>query len=136
MQTMQSWWTSMVLRHSKAITIGLPGALPNIPDKVERGPAKGGISSSFWLTSPNSIWLVHAAMLEMKGASVILHFYAKRTVQSEGLDGRRVAKSKGGRPPHPPGTAENAGIDVIIGMEYKREARGTGGHIPFLPRCF
>ena len=72
-----------------------------------------------------------AAILEMKGASAMLAFYAKRTVQSEGWTVVAWRGEKGGGPPHPPGTAENAGSDVIMEWEYKREARGTGGHIAF-----
>ena len=61
----------------------------------------------------------------------MLAFYAKRTVQSEGWTVVAWRGEKGGGPPHPPGTAENAGSDVIMGWEYKRETRGMGGHIAF-----
>ena len=55
----------------------------------------------------------------------------------KGPSNQRVGRSsrgeveKGGGPPHPPGTAENAGSDVMMEWEYKREARGTGGPIAF-----
>ena len=48
-----------------------------------------------------------------EGSEREVGFYAKGTVQSEGWTVVTWRGEKGGGPPHPPGTAENAGSDVM-----------------------
>ena len=48
-----------------------------------------------------------------EGSEREVDFYAKTTVQSEGWAVVTWRGEKGGGPPHPPGTAENAGSDVM-----------------------